>query len=360
MSEDKKKGDKPMASKRVDFSKAFNEGPANTVRQRAVRTLENAEACGMVTSNMKNSSLMIVNCTDLHPGRFQPRNQANTLRSIKKLADQIKADDNQLLQPPKVKPRPEGGYEIIAGERRWRAWASLGNLEIPVIVTNMPDEAVAIASLVENIQREDLTTGEIAMAIAHISHEMNLTDRDLSSRIGFSGPSISKYKTLSSLMLQSKAIEESIICGSSYLSLNDCSTALMLFETISENALFEVETILSKATKSLLNNDFDEDASPIEPVNLLLLLKKDWTDTSISNQNPNLNDDDNGQVQEPQLPTRVRMGRGREKILSHGSNWAILERNAGHAVKLTRHLTDEQLSSLENFIKNLCNTSEIG
>ncbi|MDW5418633.1 ParB/RepB/Spo0J family partition protein [Iodobacter sp. CM08] len=354
MSEEGKKAVKTAPSKRINFNNAFNEEAAQIVRERTVKTLVNAETSGMVTSNMKNSSLLIVNCSDLHPGRYQPRNHANTLRSIKKLADQIQADNNQLLQPPKVKPRPEGGYEIIAGERRWRAWSSLGNLEIPVIVTNMPDEAVAIASLVENIQREDLTTGEIAMAIANISHEMKLTDRELSSRIGFSGPSISKYKTLSSLMQQSKVIEESIICGSSYLSLNDCSTALMLLQTISENALLAVESTLSKATNSLSNTLCDEDAPTFESLNLLSLLKQDWTETITSAQNTNLNDSNSTASQEPQFPPRVRMGRGREKILSHGSTWSILERNAGHAVKLSRHLTEEKLSRLEDFIKNLC------
>ena len=89
----------------------------------------------------------------LRPGRYQPRTRMDA-ESIAELAESIKAQG--MLQPILVRPIDSGRYEIIAGERRWRAAQLAGLKQVPAVVRDVPDGAALAMALIENIQREDL------------------------------------------------------------------------------------------------------------------------------------------------------------------------------------------------------------
>src|SRR5207253_5584879 len=88
----------------------------------------------------------------LQPGKYQPRTRMDP-ESLDELAASIKAQG--LIQPISVRPVGKGRYEIIAGERRWRAAQIAGLAEVPVLIREIPDDAALAMSLIENIQRED-------------------------------------------------------------------------------------------------------------------------------------------------------------------------------------------------------------
>ena len=98
----------------------------------------------------------------LRPNPFQPRTQMDDAR-IEELARSIKR--HGVIQPIVVRKAENGGYEIIAGERRWRASQRAGLLKVPVVVRDIPDDRLLAAALIENIQREDLNPIEEAQRL---------------------------------------------------------------------------------------------------------------------------------------------------------------------------------------------------
>ena len=90
---------------------------------------------------------------DLRPGKYQPRSRMDE-ESLRHLAESIKSQG--VMQPILARPVGEGQYEIIAGERRWRASQLAGLEEVPVLIREVPDEAALSMALIENIQREEL------------------------------------------------------------------------------------------------------------------------------------------------------------------------------------------------------------
>jgi ParB family transcriptional regulator, chromosome partitioning protein len=119
--------------------------------------------------------------TSLRPGRYQPRTQMNP-DAIADLADSIKAQG--VIQPILVRPVPDGEFEIIAGERRWRA-AKLAGLEsVPVLVRDVRDELALAMALIENIQREDLNPLEEAQGIQRLVAEFGMTHEAAAAAVG--------------------------------------------------------------------------------------------------------------------------------------------------------------------------------
>ena len=107
-------------------------------------------------------------CARCGPGKYQPRTRMDQA-SLAELADSIRA--RGVLQPILVRPVDDGGYEILAGERRWRA-AQLAGLErVPALVREVPDDAALGIGLIENIQREDLNPIEEAAGLQRLIDE---------------------------------------------------------------------------------------------------------------------------------------------------------------------------------------------
>jgi ParB family transcriptional regulator, chromosome partitioning protein len=117
----------------------------------------------------------------LQPGKYQPRTRMDP-GSLEELAASIKAQG--LIQPISVRPVAANRYEIIAGERRWRAAQIAGLNEVPVLIRDIPDDAVLAMSLIENIQREDLNPLEEAAGLQRLIDEFNMTHQQAADAVG--------------------------------------------------------------------------------------------------------------------------------------------------------------------------------
>jgi ParB family chromosome partitioning protein len=118
---------------------------------------------------------------EIHPGQYQPR-RAIREEGLRELAASIKAQG--VMQPIVVRRRPSGGYEIIAGERRWRAARLAGLDSIPALIKDVSDERAVAMALIENIQREDLNPLEEAQALQRLQEEFQLTQQQVADAVG--------------------------------------------------------------------------------------------------------------------------------------------------------------------------------
>ncbi len=126
-------------------------------------------------------------------GKYQPRRDMDAT-ALEELAQSIKAQG--VMQPIVVRPIGEGRFEIIAGERRWRASQQAGLDSIPVMVREVPDEAAIAMALIENIQREDLNPIEEAIALQRLQQEFELTQQQVADAVGKSRVTISNLLRL--------------------------------------------------------------------------------------------------------------------------------------------------------------------
>ena len=128
----------------------------------------------------------------LRPNRFQPRTRMDEAR-IEELSRSIRS--NGVIQPIVVR-KTESGYEIVAGERRWRASQRAGLLKVPIVVRDIPDDRLLAAALIENIQREDLNPIEEAVAYRRLSDEFGLTQEQIAESVGKDRSSVANYVRL--------------------------------------------------------------------------------------------------------------------------------------------------------------------
>lgn len=118
---------------------------------------------------------------ELHPGRMQPRVRIDA-EALAELAASIR--EHGVLEPILVRKRSLGGFEIIAGERRWRAAQQAGLKEVPIFVHDLDDEKAFEAALVENLQREDLNPMETARAFQRLVDDFGYTQETIASKVG--------------------------------------------------------------------------------------------------------------------------------------------------------------------------------
>jgi ParB family chromosome partitioning protein len=118
---------------------------------------------------------------DVHPGRMQPRGRMDAA-ALAELAASIR--EHGVLEPILVRKRPSGGFEIIAGERRWRAAQQAGLKDVPIFVHDLGDEAAFEAALVENLQREDLNPMETARAFQRLVDDYGYTQETIATKVG--------------------------------------------------------------------------------------------------------------------------------------------------------------------------------
>ncbi len=127
------------------------------------------------------------------PSGVQPRKHFPE-SSLKELADSIR--ENGVIQPPIVRRSGNGTFELIAGERRWRASKIAGLKKIPVIVKDAAEAKALVLALIENIQREDLTPLETAEAFEHLIKDFNLTQEQMSQKVGKDRATVANYLRL--------------------------------------------------------------------------------------------------------------------------------------------------------------------
>lgn len=155
-----------------------------------------------------NGALTLINIEDILPNRFQPRKHF-AQEALEELADSIRGQG--VLQPIMVRPASQGGqYELIAGERRWRAAKMADLQEIPAIIRKMSDQESLALALIENIQREDLNAIEQAQALQRLQNEFQATQNELAERTGLSRSNIANLLRLLQLP---ETIQNDILAG---------------------------------------------------------------------------------------------------------------------------------------------------
>jgi ParB family chromosome partitioning protein len=151
-------------------------------------------------------ALATVETLSIRPGRYQPRTRMDE-QSLAELAQSIRSQG--LLQPLVVRPI-DRGYELVAGERRWRAAQLAGLAKVPVIVREVPDEAALVMALIENVQREDLSPIEEAAAVQRLINEFSMTHEQAADAVGRSR---STTTNLLRLLKLAKPVQESLMRG---------------------------------------------------------------------------------------------------------------------------------------------------
>ncbi|WP_251358559.1 ParB/RepB/Spo0J family partition protein [Kangiella sp. TOML190] len=141
----------------------------------------------------------------LQPGQYQPR-RVMTEEGLDELAESIKAQG--MIQPIVIRALAKDKYEIIAGERRWRAAQRAGLHQVPVLLKDVPDEAAIAMALIENIQREDLNAMEEAYALHRLMEEFGLTQQQTADAVGKSRTTVTNLLRLLQLSEHCKTLLE--------------------------------------------------------------------------------------------------------------------------------------------------------
>lgn len=146
------------------------------------------------TDNSRSSQ--IIRLSDIEPNKGQPRQEFDK-EALSTLADSIK--QHGLLQPLVVRPLPSGAYQIVAGERRWRACRMLGIDEVPVFIKELTDAQTMQIALIENLQRENLNPLEEAQGFRELMDNYSMTQEDVAKTIGRSRSAVANSLRLLAL-----------------------------------------------------------------------------------------------------------------------------------------------------------------
>lgn len=144
----------------------------------------------------EGKSVVTLRLNDIEPNKNQPRQYFDD-DSLSELADSIR--DHGVLQPLIVRPLSDGSYQLVAGERRWRASRLAGLTEVPVIVRALTDSEVAVIALIENLQRENLNPIEEAEGISRLIEEYAFTQEQAAEKLGKSRSAVTNTLRLMAL-----------------------------------------------------------------------------------------------------------------------------------------------------------------
>ena len=150
-----------------------------------------------------DGELRTLEIQSIQPGKYQPRHAMDPER-LDDLAASIRAQG--VIQPVVVRELSKDRFELIAGERRWRAAQKAGLAEIPALVKVVPDQAVVAMALIENIQRENLSPLEEAQALSRLIEEFHLTQQETADAVGRSRPAVSNLLRLLDLPAEIKRL----------------------------------------------------------------------------------------------------------------------------------------------------------
>ncbi len=146
--------------------------------------------------NTTASSAVKLKLTDIEPNKGQPRKHFDET-ALSELAQSI--EKHGVIQPLLVRPLSAGGYQLVAGERRWRAARIAGLTEVPVVIRDLSDEDAMALSLIENLQREDLDPIEEAEGYRTLMETFGITQEEAAVRVGKSRPAVANLMRLLSL-----------------------------------------------------------------------------------------------------------------------------------------------------------------
>ena len=192
--------------------------------------------------------------TEIEPNRDQPRKSFDE-EALEELANSIAT--HGVLQPLLVRPLPDGGYRLVAGERRWRASRMAGLTEVPVVIREMSDSEEMELALVEYLQREDLNPIEEAQGLSLLMETYGLTQEQAAKRVGKSRPAVANSMRLLSLPQEVLALVErgelSAGHARTILALENDEQIVALANEIIKKKLSVRET--ERAVKALLKGD---------------------------------------------------------------------------------------------------------
>ncbi len=218
---------------------------------------------GSKESSNKNAELQNLPIEQLHPGKYQPRKDMSA-EALDDLANSIKSQG--IIQPIVVRPVSEHSYEIIAGERRWRA-AQLAELDtVPCLIKQVPDEAAVAIALIENIQREDLNAMEEAIALERLLIEFELTHQEVADAVGKSRTAVTNLLRLNHLNSEVKTLLEhgDIEMGHARALLaldNDIQTTTARIVVAKELNVRETEALIKKVQQPVK----EVEEKPVDP-----------------------------------------------------------------------------------------------
>lgn len=191
-------------SKRRGLGRGLDALLTNAPAKQSAEDQGTGPAVDEVTSNNAND-LQKLPIEQLQPGKYQPRKDMSP-DALDELSRSIKSQG--IIQPIVVRPIGDNNYEIIAGERRWRA-AQLAEIDIvPCIIKDVPDEAAIAIALIENIQREDLNAMEEAIALERLLTEFELTHQEVAEAVGKSRTTVTNLLRLNNLNDEVKTLLE--------------------------------------------------------------------------------------------------------------------------------------------------------
>lgn len=149
--------------------------------------------------NTTDNGAMTLRISEIEPNRSQPRKEFDE-SALADLADSIR--EHGVIQPLLVRPLPTGGYQLVAGERRWRASRMAGLGEVPVVIRELSDHEAMELALIENLQRQDLNPMEEALGYRSLMEEYQMTQEEVAKAIGKSRPAIANSLRLLALPQQ--------------------------------------------------------------------------------------------------------------------------------------------------------------
>ena len=199
-----------------------------------------------------SASAVKLSLNEIEPNKDQPRKTFDE-KALSELADSIA--QHGVIQPLLVRPMPDGSYQLVAGERRWRAARRAGLSEVPVVIREMSDSEMMELALIENLQREDLNPIEEAEGLQQLIHTYGLTQETAAARVGRSRPAIANAMRLLSLPTPILELtrDGKISAGHAraLLSLNDEEKMVEIADQIlkKEISVREVERLAKAAAK---------------------------------------------------------------------------------------------------------------
>ena len=221
-----------VKKKYANTKSALGRGPDETEGGRGLDAL--IDTTGVKTQGSSTINEVAINAIEANPN--QPRREFDPV-ALQELADSI--TQIGIIQPITLRQMPGGKYQIVAGERRWRASQLAGLTTIPAYIRTIADENVMEMALVENIQREDLNDIEIALAYQHLLEGDGMTQEKVAKRVGKSRTAVANYLRLLKLpaqvqmALQNNEVDQGH--ARALLSIDSPSAQIKLFKEILKN-----------------------------------------------------------------------------------------------------------------------------
>jgi len=213
----------------------------------------------------QGSDRLTLAITSLQTGKYQPRSDINDV-TLSELAESIKKQG--LLQPLVVREISLGRYEIIAGERRWRACQLIGMTDVPVVLRQVDDETALAMALVENLQRDDLNAMDQARAMHRLTLEFSLTHQEIADLLCKSRTAVSNYLRLLALndnvMRMVERGDLDMGHARSLLALSDAQQAEVAQLVVARHlSVRETESLVARMKAQVLTPEPEIDITPL-------------------------------------------------------------------------------------------------